>query len=307
MKKKSPAALIALYAVLLLSRMVVAQCAGDHECKGNRRCVDAKCVSWAQSQSPAPASASVTSQSSVEPQRSTGGSRVGLKPLVGFNLTRTRAPNELYSLSSDWEGFLGESLEYSIRSAFSAGLAVDLRFGRVFSLEPGVIFTIKKFGIQHEFSYIYDDEEYTDSYEGTYKFTWLQVPLAARFHLIPRGPVELIAFLGPVFGFNLGASMEAEWTGWGDENLDLKDSGDTDADISPVEFCLGIGLEVGIRLGVGSLFVNVSLTPGISNVIGYDYDEPDPDDPGSIGFDDRAKMDSFQALFGYAIYFPFAG
>jgi len=269
-----------------------AQCAGDHECKGNRRCVNGECVAQPKAQKPAPTPAPVSSITPVKP-RNSGGFRVGLKPLVGFNLSRNRPLDEFDSFMDD---MVGETPEYSMGAGFSGGFAVDLRIGKIFSLEPGFLISSKKFGLEMQTPYL--------TYEGGYSFTWLQIPLAARFHLIPRGPVELIAFLGPVVGFNLGASAYVDYEDFGDEDFDLKDSDDTDADVSPVEFCMEFGIETGVRLGIGALFVNLALTPGLTSLLEYPHDVPAPGDPGSVAFDDRFTMGSFQVLLGYAVYLP---
>lgn len=253
---------------------------------------------------------SATSSSSrTSTPKDAGGFRIGLKALVGLNISRLRKLNNFEDFMDD----VDIDVDYGMRAGFTFGTAVNMRFTRALSIEPGIVFTIKGFRLDaNETIHYSDDTDYSTSEldytrSAEYRFTYLEFPVNLKYHLPLPGLFQLAFFAGPTLGLNLSSSSTMEYSisnanGLNisdEEEFDLYDSDDTEADMRRLEICLAFGVESALRLGPGEVFLNLHLLPGVSNMIDYDYSEPEEDDAGSIAFEDRVTIGSFRIMSGY--------
>jgi hypothetical protein len=121
---------------------------------------------------------------------------------------------------SDWKSTVG----------FCGGIFLEFNFGRVLTIQPEVLYTMKG----------------ADTGEGKLKFDYLEIPVLLKLR-IPMGSVHPFVFAGPAFGFNLKALIE------GIEIEDMPSS-----DYSAV---LGGGLQLG-----RSIHIDVRYTMGLQKL-----------------------------------------
>jgi hypothetical protein len=82
---------------------------------------------------------------------------------------------------SDWKSTVG----------FCGGIFLELNFGRVLTIQPEILYTMKG----------------ADTGDGKLKFDYLEIPVLLKLR-IPMGSVHPFIFAGPAFGFNLKALIE---------------------------------------------------------------------------------------------------
>jgi hypothetical protein len=121
---------------------------------------------------------------------------------------------------SDWKSTVG----------FCGGIFLEFNFGRVLTIQPEVLYTMKG----------------ADTGEGKLKFDYLEIPVLLKLR-IPMGSVHPFVFAGPAFGFNLKALIEG---------IKIEDM--PSSDYSAV---LGGGLQLG-----RSIHIDVRYTMGLQKL-----------------------------------------
>jgi len=81
----------------------------------------------------------------------------------------------------DWKSTVG----------FCGGIFLEFNFGRVLTLQPEVLYTMKG----------------ADTGEGKLKFDYIEIPVLLKLRL-PTGDVHPFVFAGPAFGFTLKSALE---------------------------------------------------------------------------------------------------
>jgi hypothetical protein len=113
----------------------------------------------------------------VFPQTATASVRFGIKG--GANIANVNG--DFTDGLSDWKSTVG----------FCGGIFLELNFGRVLTIQPEVLYTMKG----------------ADTGDGKLKFDYLEIPILLKLR-IPMGSVHPFIFAGPAFGFNLKALIE---------------------------------------------------------------------------------------------------
>jgi hypothetical protein len=120
----------------------------------------------------------------------------------------------------DWKSTVG----------FCGGIFLELNFGRVLTIQPEVLYTMKG----------------ADTGEGKLKFDYIEIPVLLKLR-IPMGSVHPFVFAGPAFGFTLKSALEG---------IELEDF--PKSDYSAV---LGGGLQLG-----SSIHLDVRYTMGLQKL-----------------------------------------
>lgn len=161
----------------------------------------------------------------VCPQTATAGVKFGIKG--GANIANVNG--NFTDALGDWKSTVG----------FCGGIFLELNFGRVLTIQPEVLYTMKG----------------ADAGTGKLKFDYIEVPILLKLR-IPTGSLHPFIFAGPAFGFNLKAVLD------GVEVHDMPT-----ADYSAV---LGGGLQLG-----RSIHIDARYTMGLQKLAIPDLDTID--------------------------------
>ena len=156
------------------------------------------------------------------PQAANAGVRFGLKG--GANIANVNG--DFVDALGDWKNTVG----------FCGGIFLEFNFGRVLTLQPEVLYTMKGAGAG----------------DGKLTFDYIEIPVLLKLR-IPTGSVHPFVFAGPAFGFTLKAALE------GVELMDFPKS-----DYSAI---MGGGLQLG-----RSFHVDVRYTLGLQKLEIPDYE-----------------------------------
>lgn len=159
----------------------------------------------------------------VLPQSAAAGVKFGLKG--GANIANVNFTGEL----SNWKSTVG----------FCAGIFLELNLGRILTIQPEVLYTVKG----------------ADSGTGKLTFNYLEIPVLLKIR-IPTGSFHPFVFAGPAFGFSLKALIDG-----------VKISDMPTADYGAV---LGGGLQLG-----RSIHIDVRYTMGLQKLAIPDLDTID--------------------------------
>ncbi len=159
------------------------------------------------------------------PQTSAAGIKFGLKG--GANIA---------NVNGNWDEALGD---WKSTVGFCGGIFLELNFGKVLTIQPEVLYTMKG----------------ADTGDGKLKFDYLEIPVLLKVR-IPTGSIHPFIFAGPAFGFALKAAID-------EYQLD----GMPTSDYSAV---LGGGLQLG-----RSIHVDVRYTMGLQKLEIPDLDTID--------------------------------
>jgi hypothetical protein len=135
--------------------------------------------------------------------------------------------------------FTGELSNWKSTVGFCAGIFLELNLGRILTIQPEVLYTVKG----------------ADSGTGKLKFDYLEIPVLLKLR-IPTGSVHPFVFAGPAFGFSLKALIDG-----------VKISDMPTADYGAV---LGGGLQLG-----RSIHIDVRYTMGLQKLAIPDLDTID--------------------------------
>ena len=150
------------------------------------------------------------------PQTSAAGIKFGLKG--GANIA---------NVNGNWNDELGD---WKSTVGFCGGIFLELNFGRVLTIQPEVLYTMKG----------------ADTGDGKLNFDYIEIPVLLKIR-IPTGSIHPFIFAGPAFGWNLKAALAG---------YDLGDV--PTADYSAV---LGGGLQLG-----RSIHIDVRYTMGLQKL-----------------------------------------
>ncbi len=161
----------------------------------------------------------------VVPQTAAAGIRFGLKG--GANIANVNG--DFMEGLENWKSTVG----------FCGGIFLELNFGRILTIQPEVLYTMKG----------------ADTGDGKLKFDYLEIPILIKLR-IPTGSVHPFIFAGPAFGFNLKALIE----GYEIDDMPSSDYGAV----------LGGGLQLG-----RSVHIDVRYTMGLQKLEIPDIDAID--------------------------------
>jgi len=161
----------------------------------------------------------------VLPQTAAADVRFGIKGGANIANVNGNFSDEL----ADWKSTVG----------FCAGIFLELNLGRVLTIQPEALYTVKG----------------ADSGTGKLKFDYIEFPILLKVR-IPISSVHPFVFVGPAFGFNLKAAVNG-----------IKIDDMPAADYGAV---LGGGLQLG-----RSLHVDVRYTMGLQKLAIPDLDTID--------------------------------
>ncbi len=111
------------------------------------------------------------------PQPASAGVRFGLKG--GANVANVNG--DFVDALENWKSTVG----------FCGGIFLEFNFGRILTLQPEVLYTMKG----------------ADVGGGKLKFDYIEIPVLLKLRL-PTGDVHPFVFAGPAFGFALKAAIE---------------------------------------------------------------------------------------------------
>ncbi|HOW85634.1 MAG TPA: porin family protein [Candidatus Aminicenantes bacterium] len=111
------------------------------------------------------------------PRPAEAGIKFGLKG--GANIANVNG--DFSESLSDWKSTVG----------FCGGVFLELNFGRIVTIQPEVLYTVKG----------------ADAGGGKLKFDYIEIPVLLKIR-IPMGSVHPFVFAGPAFGWNLKAAIE---------------------------------------------------------------------------------------------------
>jgi hypothetical protein len=113
----------------------------------------------------------------VVPQTASAGVKFGIKG--GANIANVNG--DFMEGLEDWKSTIG----------FCGGIFLELNFGRVLTIQPEVLYTMKG----------------ANTGDGKLKFDYIEIPVLLKLR-IPISSVHPFVFAGPAFGFNLKALIE---------------------------------------------------------------------------------------------------
>jgi outer membrane immunogenic protein len=111
----------------------------------------------------------------VVPQTASAGVKFGIKG--GANIANVNG--DFMEGLEDWKSTIG----------FCGGIFLELNFGRVLTIQPEVLYTMKG----------------ANTGDGKLKFDYIEIPVLLKLR-IPISSVHPFVFAGPAFGFNLKAT-----------------------------------------------------------------------------------------------------
>lgn len=150
------------------------------------------------------------------PSPAAAGVRFGLKG--GASVANVNG--DFVDALGDWKSTVG----------FCGGIFLEFNFGRVLTLQPEVLYTMKG----------------ADTGAGKLKFDYIEIPVLLKLRL-PTGDVHPFVFAGPAFGFTLKSALEG---------IELEDF--PKSDYSAV---IGGGLQLG-----SSFHIDVRYTMGLQKL-----------------------------------------
>ncbi len=111
------------------------------------------------------------------PRPAEAGIRLGIKGGASIANVNGNFEDEL----ENWKSTVG----------FCGGIFLEFNFGRILTLQPEVLYTMKG----------------TDTGLGKLKFDYIEIPVLLKLRL-PTGSVHPFVFAGPAFGFTLKSALE---------------------------------------------------------------------------------------------------
>ncbi len=111
------------------------------------------------------------------PQTAAAGVKFGIKG--GANIANVNG--DFTETIADWKSTVG----------FCGGIFLELNFGRILTIQPEVLYTMKG----------------ADAGTGKLQFDYIEIPVLLKIR-IPIGSIHPFVFAGPAFGFNLKAVLD---------------------------------------------------------------------------------------------------
>jgi hypothetical protein len=129
------------------------------------------------------------------------------------------------------------------RVGFCAGIFLELNLGRILTIQPEVLYTMKGANATLE------DGDLTGT--GKLRFDYVEIPVLLKIR-IPTGPVHPFVFAGPAIGFDLKATFE-----------DITGSSSDVEGVNKVDYSAVFG--GGLQLG-GAIHIDVRYTLGLQKL-----------------------------------------
>ena len=138
-----------------------------------------------------------------------------------------------------------------MKMGFAAGGFVTYSINEMFAVQPEVLYTMK--GAKWE------EELLGETLKETTKYTYLEIPVLAKFTIPTQGNISPKLFVGPALGILLSAKCDSEW---GDESEtdDIKD------DTKSPDFGLVFGAGVDIGMPHSAITIDGRYTMGLSSI-----------------------------------------
>jgi len=274
-----------------------AQCIDNTECKGDRICQDGECVEM-ESQ---PTEEYVPTPAPPKPEKvKKSFPQFGVKGRIGLLLSNARGKGfeEYEDQITTLTLATTAQVDDKIMAGFTFGAGFSARFIKLLSAEIELLFAFKNFKVEWSTTYPTGSEKA----EGKYKFAYMEFPMFAKIWIPINSKFHPNPYAGILVGFNLSAKLDGEYTNINgvtlSDDLDLKDKGDTDGEVSPVEFAFILGCEAMLELGPGGIIADIRWVPGVTSVFSdYKYDADDPI------FSDQISLGSVCITFGYLFTF----
>lgn len=174
----------------------------------------------------------------------------------GFNVS---------NMSSKFEGKnYSDELNYNIRLGGHAAFLADLKIGKVFSIEPGLMFITKGYkGI-----YAVPNES---DFRVKYNTFYMDIPILAKFNWNPKENFRVYGGVGPVIGFGLFGkikpdNMTAGQEVYFDDNYPEVPKSNKKIDFGKENKRIDVGLMVTTGINVSKFRVGVFYNQGLRNI-----------------------------------------
>lgn len=151
--------------------------------------------------------------------------------------------------------FPGTSSEFERRTALQIGGFFQFAVSDQFTIQPELIYTQKGSSLDGSVSV----QGQVVDFSGTFRFSYLEIPVLAKFQIPTTGSLKPSIFAGPALGFNLTSEFEIEAGG--------ESETDDDVDVSSTELGVVIGGELAYILASGNaISLDIRYNPGITDV-----------------------------------------
>lgn len=169
------------------------------------------------------------------------------------------------NMSSKFDGKnYSDELNYNTRLGGHAAFLIDLKIGKVFSIEPGLMFITK--GYKSNFS-IPNSSDFKLKYNTYY----LDIPVLAKFNWNPKENFRVYGGLGPVFGIGLFGKikpdeMTADQQVYFQDNFPGIPTSEKSIDFGNDNKRMDVGLMVTTGINVSKFRVGVFYNQGLRNI-----------------------------------------
>jgi hypothetical protein len=130
---------------------------------------------------------------------------------------------------------------------FALGFWWGVPLSRRLTIQPEILFSMK------------GDSESSAGYTASTQLSYLEVPVLARFSLLPNAPVQPSLFVGPSLAFNLSAHSKLKGDA-GAVEIDVKDK------VAGFDYGLVAGGGLGFLVGGKALGVDLRYSQGLGDV-----------------------------------------
>lgn len=108
------------------------------------------------------------------------------------------------NMSSKYENVnFAKDSDYSLRPGGHLAVMMDLKFGKVFSIEPGLMFITKGFKANAAIAEVPD-------YRLRFNTFYLDIPILAKFNWNPKENFRIYGGVGPVIGVGLFGKLKVQ-------------------------------------------------------------------------------------------------
>jgi hypothetical protein len=169
------------------------------------------------------------------------------------------------NMSSKFEGKnYSDQLNYNTRLGGHAAFLVDLKIGKVFSIEPGLMFITK--GYKSQFS-VPNSSDFRLKYNTYY----MDIPILAKFNWNPKENFRVYGGLGPVIGIGLFGKIKpdninADQQVYFQDNYPGIPTSDKSIDFGDDNKRMDVGLMVTTGINVSKFRVGVFYNQGLRNI-----------------------------------------
>jgi len=170
-----------------------------------------------------------------------------------------------------------------MKMGFAAGGFVTYSINEMFAVQPEVLYTMK--GAKWE------EDILGETLELTANYTYLEIPVLAKFTIPTQGNISPNLFVGPALGILMSAKEKVEWAGESDEE-DVKDA------MKSTDFGLVFGAGVSIGMPHSAITIDGRYTMGLGTIAEeetYEYD----------GYEETCECDVKNSVISFAVGYSF--